>query len=277
MKKNKTVSSVLFLGLSMMLAVAVFSSWLRCQEGYRDEKGRWCLRYTQRESLWKKVDYNAFLKLNGTMKNNAVMQTIWGITNHRAFDLAAAAWMVLLFGCYYVRNPRGEDRVAIMQFGLYMTASLLLVAIISEASIQFHRLSPGEIGELKNKAIILSDLTDRITWKVKVGSSNSFPGDHAMVLMFIGSFIIYRLRSWYGAAAGFGIVAFILPRLAGGGHWLSDVLVGGLFFYLILFPLLMFAPLREWALVRLRNPAVWLSKKLSFIVPDGWGVQITRF
>ena len=268
MKKNITVSFVLRTVLFMMLAVAVFSSWLRCQEGYRDEKGCWCLRYTQQESLWKKVDYSTFLKLNGTMENNAVMQTIWGITNHRTFDLAAAAWMVLLFGIYYVRNPRREDRTAIMQFGLYMTASLLLVAVISELSIHFQRLSPGEIDELKNKAIILSGLAGRITWKVKVGSNNSFPGDHAMVLMFIGSFIIYRLRSWYGAAAGFGIVAFILPRLAGGGHWLSDILAGSLFFYLIFFPLLMFAPLREWALARLRNPAVWLSKKLNFIVPD---------
>ena len=49
-----------------------------------------------------------------------------------------------------------------------------------------------------------------ITWKVKVASNNSFPGDHATSLLFIGAFIIRRLRSWYGVATALGIVIFSL-------------------------------------------------------------------
>ena len=249
----------------MAVASALLGSWLRCQESYRDERGRPALRYTQTETLWKTMDYNAFSALNGTMKDNPVMQVIWGIGNHRAFDLFAAAWMVLLFVIYYVRNPRNEDRVALIQFGLYMTITLLLVSAISELTLHFQRLSPGAIDEMRSRAILLPDLTDRITWPVKIRSSNSFPGDHAMVLMFIGSYIIYRLRSWYGWAAGFGMVVFMLPRLAGGGHWLSDILAGSLFFYLFFFPLFMFEPLRERALALLRGPAVWIHRGLSFL------------
>jgi len=111
---------------------------------------------------------------------------------------------------------------------------------------------------------MLSDL-DRIVWKVKTVSSNSFPGDHATVLLFIGSYIIYRLRSWYGWAAGFGMVVFVLPRLAGGGHWLSDILAGSLFFYLFFFPLCMLRPLRERALSLLRGPAVWIHQRLRLL------------
>ena len=264
LKKYNSTTSALLIVLSMILAAAIFSSWLRCQESYKDEKGRPALRYTQQDSLWKTVDCNVFLTLNGTMKDNAFMQTLWGVTNNRAFDLAAAAWMVLLFVIYYVRNPRNEDRAVLVQFGLYMTMTLLLVALISELTIDFQRLSPSNTEGLKERAIILSDLKDRITWPVKVGSNNSFPGDHAMVLMFIGSYIIYRLRSWYGVAAVFGMIVFALPRLAGGGHWFSDIAAGSLFFYLFFFPLSMFRPLRERSLAGLHKPACWIYKKLSF-------------
>jgi membrane-associated phospholipid phosphatase len=244
--------SILLIFLFMVLAVTIFSSWFRCQESYRDHKGRWAVRYTQQDSLWKKMDYSVFLALNGTMKNNPVMQTVWGVTNHRAFDLAAASWMVLLFVIYLVRNPRNEDRAELVQFGIYMTVTLLLAVLICELTIQFQRLSPTETAGLREQAVILSDLKDSITWKVKIVSNNSFPGDHATVLMFIGSYIIYRLRSWYGVAAALGMVFFALPRLAGGGHWLSDIVAGSLPFYLLFFPLFMFRPIREGSLNRLK-------------------------
>lgn len=268
MKKYKTASSVIFIGLFMILAVTIFSSWVHCQESFVGEKGRWTLRYTQQDSLWKKIDYGVFYALNGTMKDNPVMQTIWGVTNHRAFDLIAAAWMILIFLIYYIRNSAYEERIAIMQFGLYMAGILLVVTLASELSIQFHRFSPTETEGVKEKAIILSDLQDRITWKVKTGSNNSFPGDHATVLMLIGSFIIYRLRSWYGVAAALGMVAFMLPRLAGGGHWLSDIVVGSLSFYLLFFPLFIFKPLQSKALVLLRPSAVWIHRRLGFLVKN---------
>ncbi|MCC7299635.1 MAG: phosphatase PAP2 family protein [Verrucomicrobia bacterium] len=257
--------SIVLVVLSMILASAVLVSWLRCQESYRDHKGRSALRYTQEETLWKQIDYRAFLTLNGTMKNCPAMQVIWGVGNHRAFDLFAAAWMGLLFVIYYIRNPRNESREELVRFGLYMTITLLLVSAISELAIHFQRLSPGATEELRNRAVLLTDLKDRITWTVKIASSNSFPGDHAMVLMFIGSYIIYRLRSWYGWAAAFGIIAFMLPRLAGGGYWLSDILAGSLFFYLFFFPLFLFQPFQEWSLARLRKPAGWIYGKLRFL------------
>ena len=248
--------------LSLLTAAAVFGSWLRTQESCRDSKGRWALRYTPQDSLWKKMDQETFLALNGTMKNNPVAQVLWGVTNHRAFDLFAAAWMVLLFIIYFIFNPRNENRVALVQFGLYMTVTLLLVSLISELTIHFQRLSPSETEGLRERAVMLPDSTELITWKVKIGSNNSFPGDHATVLMFISSYIIWRLRSWYGWAAAFGMIVFALPRLAGGGHWLSDILAGSLFFYLFFFPLFMFEPFRNQMLVCLHKPADWIYKAL---------------
>jgi len=255
--------SIVLVWLCMVLAVTLFASWFRCQESYRDHKGRQAVRYTQQDSLWKKMDYSVFLALNGTMRDNPVMQTVWGVTNHRAFDLVAASWMVLLFVIHVVRNPRNEDRMELVQFGVYMTVTLLLVIAISELTLHFQRLSPTQTDGLRERAILLTDLKDRVTWKVKIGSNNSFPGDHATVLMFIGSYIIYRLRSWYGVAAAFGMVLFALPRLAGGGHWLSDLMVGSLSFYLFFFPLFIFRPLREWSLDRLKVIFRFVQSRMS--------------
>jgi membrane-associated phospholipid phosphatase len=260
----KKRGSLVLILLCMALAAALFGSWMRTQESCRDQKGRPAVRYAQQDSLWKTIDSNVFLAMNGTMKDNPVMQTVWGIANHRAFDLVAAAWMGLLFAIYYVRNPRQENRAGLIQFGLYMVAALLLVTVASELLIKFHRASPTETAGLKERAILLTDLKERITWSVKVGSSNSFPGDHATVLMFIGSFLIWRLRSWYGWAAALGMIAFALPRLAGGGHWLSDILVGSFSFFLFFFPLVLFQPVRERMMAVLHKPALWIYRKLPF-------------
>jgi membrane-associated phospholipid phosphatase len=246
----------------MLMAAALFGSWFRCQENYRDGKGRWFIRYAPQESLWKTVDYNVFLTLNGTMRDNPVMQKVWGVSNHRSFDLASAAWMAVLFLIYYVRNPRNENRAELIQFGLYIAVMLLAVTLFAELLIQFHRCSPAATEGLKERAVLLTELKDVVPWEVKVTSNNSFPGDHATVLLFVGLCILWRLRSWYGAAAVFGIVLFSLPRLAGGGHWASDVLAGSLPLFLAGFSLFMCEPLRQRAMSCLRKPADWIYSHL---------------
>lgn len=260
--KKRSVALVL---LSMVVAVVLLGSWLGSQEVYKDNKDRLALRYVPTETLWKKIDYKAFLTLNGTMKERPAMQMLWGVGNHRCFDLVSAAWMVLLFMIYYIRNPRNEDRTALLQFALYMTVVLLIAVVMSELTIHFRRCSPGATDEMMRRSVMLSDAQYSIPWEVKTGSTTSFPGDHAMVLLFIGSFIIYRVRSWYGWAAGAGVVFFMLPRLAGGGHWLSDVLVGSMFFYLMFFPLFLLKPVRERVQGWMHIPAGWIRRLLCFL------------
>ena len=260
--KKRSVALVLF---SMVAACVLLGSWLKTQESCRDNKDRLVMRYVQTDTLWKKIDHAAFFALNGTMKDHRAMQWLWGVGNHRLFDLVSASWMVLLFVVYYIRNPRNEDRTALLQFGLYMGITLFLAGALSELLVPFRRWSPGATDAVMRQAVILSEPQYRIPWEVKTGSTTSFPGDHAMVLLIIGSYIICRLRSWYGWAAGAGIVIFILPRLAAGGHWLSDVLAGSMSFYLVLFPLFMLVPVRERVQAWLYVPAAWLRRLLQFL------------
>jgi membrane-associated phospholipid phosphatase len=61
------------------------------------------------------------------------------------------------------------------------------------------------------------------------------------------------------------MIVFALPRLAGGGHWLSDILVGSFSFYLFFFfPLILFQPVRERMMAVLHKPALWIYRKLPF-------------
>ena len=70
-------------------------------------------------------------------------------------------------------------------------------------------------------------------WHMKDASGRSFPGDHASVLLLWAIFLSPFARGWRRWLVWGLTLLFILPRLVSGAHWLSDVLVGGLFLSLI--------------------------------------------
>ena len=78
----------------------------------------------------------------------------------------------------------------------------------------------------------------------------------------LGFYLVWRLRGWYAFAALTGLIAFSLPRMAGGAHWLSDIVAGGLSLSLLFLPIFLFAPLREKCLNKLTKPCTWLYGKL---------------
>ena len=53
-----------------------------------------------------------------------------------------------------------------------------------------------------------------------------FPGDHAFVLLTVTSFFWYVGRRRDALVASLLAAVFLLPRLVGGAHWASDVVVG---------------------------------------------------
>ena len=87
----------------------------------------------------------------------------------------------------------------------------------------------------------------------KVSSHQSFPGDHgvASVLLVTGFTLLLGWR-WAIPSAVVAVLN-ILPRLVGGGHWLSDVLVGGVCIALIILPWMIAAPATTW-MERLTRP-----------------------
>ncbi len=252
---------IFLLPAPMILGVLLFVSWYRCQE-YYEYKNLPTVRYAQQDCFWKTLDYAAFRMFNAGLQRSEAAQVFWAVTNLRIFDLVAALWMAGLFWLYYVRNPRAEDRVMIMRFGLFIVCVIVLFIVftISPLEIKVRRCSPTMTPPLSLEAVRLSQ-SGVVPWRVKESSSVCFPGDHALVLLVVGSCLLYGLRSLpYRIAVVFGIVFFSLPRLAGGGHWLSDVLVGSTANFAVFFPVVMFAPIRERMLGWLHTPALYCHR-----------------
>jgi membrane-associated phospholipid phosphatase len=57
-------------------------------------------------------------------------------------------------------------------------------------------------------------------------ASDSFPGDHGLVLLLFAGFVSFFMPRIYGIIASVMMVIFTLPRLMSGAHWLTDEIVG---------------------------------------------------
>jgi membrane-associated phospholipid phosphatase len=261
--------------LPIILGVFLYTSWHAAQVPFQDHRGRTVLKYSQNDSLWKRIDYAAFRALNGTMRDSRPMQIFWGIANNRSMDLISMLWMTSVFFAVYFKNPNHEDRTSLLQFALYISVVTLLTIACSSSKIfqDFRRWSPTLSSDLMNRAVLLSKL-QHIPGHPKDYSSCCFPGDHGIGLLMTGSFLLYRLRPWAARIAVlFGMIFFALPRLAGGGHWISDLLAGSMLYYTVFFSISMFAPIRERGLALLRFPAVRLNHCVAFLLkknPDRW-------
>jgi membrane-associated phospholipid phosphatase len=177
----------------------------------------WILEPTR--SLWLTLDENVFWALNDSLAWGRGWQIFWAAANNRAVDAVAALSMIGLFAVFVLRS--GRDRTDFfVAIGLMLTG-LLVAAIQIAGAIMVTRLSPTL---LLPGALRLSELVSWIPTKDAAG--DSFPGDHATVLLICAGVITFYLPRTYAAAAWVLAVVFMIPRLVGGAHWLSDYLVG---------------------------------------------------
>ena len=265
-KRQKSFLLSLILILSIGTGLSLFFSWQNTQEIYEYKPGKTTYQYTAEPSVWKQLDYAVFLTLNGTMKDSPVMQTLWGITNYRAFDLIPALWMLSIYLIYYFRCKTREQRIGLIQYGFFMLFALLVAMLASRLVVDFYRFSPTLVDDLRPQAFLLSQIPDFFLdiEKIKDTTNKSFPGDHASVLLLLGFFMIFRLPWAYAGAVLLGMIIFSIPRLAGGGHWLSDIVAGGLALSLVFVPVFLYPPVREFIIAKFYS----LARKMYYRLPE---------
>lgn len=263
---QKSLLLSLVIILSIGTGLSLFLSWQNTQEIYEYEPGKTTYRYASEPSLWKQLDYAVFLTLNGTMKDSPVMQKLWGISNYRAFDLLPALWMLSIYLIYYFRCKTREQRIELIQYGFFMLFALLVAMLASRLVVDFYRFSPTLADDLRPQAFLLSQIPDFFLdlEKIKDTTNKSFPGDHASVLLLMGFFMIFRLPLTYAGAVVFGMIIFSIPRLAGGGHWLSDIIAGGLALSLVFVPIFLYPPVREY----ITGKFYPLARKMYYRLPE---------
>ncbi len=168
------------------------------------------------------------------------------ITNNRAFDGCALVAMGLLYLSFYLKATSTERR-RLLILGFIM---LLTAVVLNQAGhlLPVQHASPTLYFSDVNR---VSDLTGIPT---KDASSDSFPGDHGMMLMIFAAFMLrYFTRTAFAISLAI-VVIFSLPRIMIGAHWFTDIAVGSLSVVLV--------GLSWWLLTPASDAAIALLNRL---------------
>ena len=193
--------------------------------------------------IWKSLDTRVFRSLNSTVTPDGFLTQFWAWTNSKTFDQGTFVAMLLIC-VYIVLSTERKDRIEVMAKIGSITFLILIALLVSKKGVgEFIHPSPGLA------LTPFNNINDYITgYTVKTSTDNSFPGDHAMTsALFAGGVImLFRNRPYIATLSVLLMVFVSVPRLAGGGHWVTDVIVGGGAACLILLPWLKICPLVRW-------------------------------
>ena len=220
-------SSILVLNV---LGIGLFLSW------YLPEN----------HGFWLTIDSHIFFYFNRLLVDSPTFLHLVAITNNRAFDGCALVAMGLLYLSFYLKATSTERR-RLLILGFIM---LLTAVVLNQAGhlLPVQHASPTLYFSDVNR---VSDLTGIPT---KDASSDSFPGDHGMMLMIFAAFMLrYFTRTAF--AIGLAImVIFSSPRIMIGAHWFTDIAVGSLSVVLV--------GLSWWLLTPASDAAIALLNRL---------------
>ena len=264
LEEKSSKKSWIILIVCHILAAVLFFSWYSTQDFFIEDDGDKILIYKQADSFWKSMDVSLFYTLNGSLKDSKASQTFWAVANSRWFDLVSAFLMIGLYSIYIFQGTT-EERLERIKGGLYMSVCMIVGLQLFHLVFTHGRFSPTRI-PLDN-SIKLSEY-DHITWKIKDSSKKSFPGDHSSVLFMIATFIGYYARRWFTFAAAIIAILFVLPRMVGGGHWTTDILVGGGTITLITCSWALCSPLQKFAMKVLHKPGILVMKICGTVIPS---------
>nr|WP_314575988.1 phosphatase PAP2 family protein [uncultured Pseudomonas sp.] len=176
-----------------------------------------------------------FHLLNRPLEQNKVWLWIWTIASMRPFDIVVGLilLMLLIKGDWVFKAV--QTRAALI--GFVLTLILLLIIrtvfskIIDHSSLQ-HDSASMVIPDAIKLSEIFPTLEDK--WQLKDRSSQSFPGDHASVLLIWAMFMTVSSRSVGQRVIIWALaLLFMMPRLVAGAHWGQDDYIGGVMIALL--------------------------------------------
>ncbi|USE37135.1 phosphatase PAP2 family protein [Endozoicomonas sp. SCSIO W0465] len=206
------------LNKGLLVAALIFSSWL----------------FPPTRLIWNFVDYRVFSILNGSLANWPGAQTFWALMNYKfghsfpSTNLALAP-LAALFFCDLLKQNQGSGAKAFGCLGVIILLIVITLFINKQVLhpfmqhvLDFTRDSPTLVVENPIRlSLVFPDLN------IRDQSHQSFPGDNSIMwISWAGFMLLYSTRPfvWIQVLAA----AFLCtPRLFSGGHWLSDIIVGG--------------------------------------------------
>ncbi len=214
-----------FLLSGLLAAVLLTASWL----------------WPPTRSFWDSMDRSVFTYLNGSIAGNSHQQIFWAITNWRPFDLVGGL-AILLIALFWLKRDGGVENFSyntseLFLFTIFLITFNVTLQMLFEI-IDYSRLSPTKVIENTVR------LSQQVPWiETKDSSVDSFPGDHAYVLLSITALFTIRAGVRTGIVAASLFSPFNLPRLVSGAHWATDVLIGSVAMSLFVISLWFATPL----------------------------------
>lgn len=222
---------------------------------------------------WREAGSWLFFQLNGSLGVFRPWDFIWAFGSTRAADTLTAILMVTL-----TLHPRwafagAESRRALLHILVLLGILLLLRRPFSEIAeyLQWQHASPSKVFA---NTYALPDAFPELNKmsRVKYRASNSFPGDHASVVLIWTLFMVHFCRGWKLAACLFLTLFCAMPRIVAGAHWLDDVVVGGGVMAMLVFAWGYYTPLASFLVEGIERgirPLLPFLRKLPWI--GTWG------
>ena len=186
-------------------------------------------------ALFTRFDEWFFHLLNRPLLENKVWLWTWTVASMRPFDIVVGLilLMLLIKGDWVFKTV--QTRAALI--GFVLTLILLLIIrtvfskIIDHTSLQ-HDSASVVIPDAIKLSEIFPTLEDK--WQLKDRSSQSFPGDHASVLLIWAMFLTVYSRTVGQRVIIWALaLLFMMPRLVAGAHWGQDDYIGGVMIALL--------------------------------------------
>ncbi len=186
---------------------------------------------------WDQLDRQIFHYLNAPLATSSTWAHLWAFGSMRLADMGVGLVMVgfLIKGNWLF--ARDQVRTALYAF-LSVLFLLLVIRIGLFAQwVKWMHWQHAGPSLVLDGAVRLSELFP--DWEkfshIKDSSKNSFPGDHASVLLLWAMFLSPFAKLWQRVLIWLLTAIFLLPRLVAGAHWGTDIFIGGVFLSLIAF------------------------------------------
>lgn len=222
------------------------------------------------KELFTAFDVGLFHLLNQPLATNVVWRSIWAVGSMRPFDIVVGLILLTLLirgNCIF---DRAQVRQALLGFLAILVALLVIRALFSGICdhMNWQHSSPSLV---LPEAVRLENLYPNIDkhLELKDESNQSFPGDHASVLLIWAMFMSLFTRRASQRVLIWGlVVVFSLPRLVAGAHWGQDDYIGGVLMALLALGWGYYTPYAAKAtalLLRLSNPVFNLLKHIPIL------------
>lgn len=183
----------------------------------------WILPVSRR--WWDQLDVAVFRLLNGSLGLGEGWQMFWALANHRLTDLLSGALMLLLFVSWLWGRPRDVQNMKCASLGALAPLMGVVILFLHPFIIKWIGYARPSPTLVLDGVLWLSELVPSI--EAKIADRSSFPGDHAFILVSFALFFMYLGPRRVAVTASMLALVFILPRLVGGAHWLTDDVIGG--------------------------------------------------